>query len=51
VQNVLYAIGGGSGLAACLLSTTDGSTWTDKTGFLTSNVGVTAEPIIGYLGA
>jgi hypothetical protein len=50
-RGTLFAIGGGSALAAALISTSNGTSWTDLTGFLTQNSGVTALPIIGAIGA
>lgn len=43
--NSLYVLGGGLGLTAALLSTPDGSVWTDLTAFLTGTS--TAVPIFG----
>ncbi len=51
-QKNLFLLGGGSGLSACLLSSLDGSNWTNLTAFLTgSTTTVTALPIIGQIGA
>jgi hypothetical protein len=51
-QKTLFILGGGSGLSACLLSSPDGSVWTNLTGFLTgSTTTVTALPIVGQIGS
>jgi len=51
-KNTLFAIGGGSGLSACLLSTPDGTVWTNLTAFLSGPTAtVTAMPIVAQIGA
>jgi hypothetical protein len=50
-QKTLFAVGGGSGLSACLVSSPDGATWTNLTAFLTGPTTATALPIIGQVGA
>jgi hypothetical protein len=50
VQDTLFAVGGGSGLSACLLSSNDGVTWTDLTAFLPGPATSTALPIVGQIG-
>lgn len=47
-NGVLYAIGGGLGLTAAILSTTDGTTWTDLTANL-PDTGETALPAFGVV--
>jgi hypothetical protein len=50
-KNTMFIVGGGSGLTACLLSSTDGAVWTDLTAFLSGTQStVTAMPIVGQIG-
>ncbi len=46
----LFVIGGGNATAASLISSPDGSTWTDLTAFLSGPTTETALPITGLLG-
>ena len=41
-KGYLYAIGGKSGLAAALIRSVDGTTWTDLTGFLSTDASATS---------
>jgi hypothetical protein len=51
-QETIFLLGGGSALSACLLSSADGVTWTNLTGFLSGpTTTVTALPIVGQVGA
>lgn len=51
-KNTLFLVGGGSGLSACILSSTTGVSWTDLTANLPGpQTTETAMPIIGQIGA
>jgi hypothetical protein len=50
-KNVMYVIGGGSGLSACLVRTLDGATFTDLTAFLTGPTTITAMPVVAQIGS
>ena len=47
-HDTLFAIGGGAGLTAAILSTPDGTTWTDLTAQLPDS-GETALPAFGVV--
>jgi hypothetical protein len=50
-NDYLYVVGGGNGLRASLIRTSDGTTWTDLTAYLAGPITETAIPLFGVVHA